>query len=55
MGRARATYRELTGVEAIWRQDVYTQAGERTSFGFKDGLSKPPVIPPSSVFPAFIA
>lgn len=43
MERARATYRELPGIEAIWRQDVYALAGERTSFGFKDSLSNPAV------------
>ena len=43
MDRARASYRELSGIEAIWRQDVYAQAGERTSFGFRDSLSNPAV------------
>jgi Dyp-type peroxidase family len=41
--RARASYRQLSGIEAIWRQDVYAQAGERTSFGFRDSLSNPAV------------
>ena len=33
----------LPGVEAIWRQDVYALPGERTSFGFKDGISHPAI------------
>ena len=41
--RARAAYRQLPGVEAIWRQDVYALPGERTSFGFKDGISNPAI------------
>jgi Dyp-type peroxidase family len=41
--RARAAYHLLPGVEAIWRQDVYALPGERTSFGFKDGISHPAI------------
>ena len=41
--RARATYRGLRGIEAIWRQDAYALAGERTSFGFRDGISNPAI------------
>jgi Dyp-type peroxidase family len=41
--RARAAYRELSGTEVIWRQDAYALAGERTSFGFKDGISHPAI------------
>lgn len=40
---ARAAYHLLPGVEAIWRQDVYALPGERTSFGFKDGISHPAI------------
>ncbi|PRY66963.1 Dyp-type peroxidase family [Glaciihabitans tibetensis] len=40
---ARETYRDYAGVEVIWRQEVYAQEGEKTSFGFKDGLSNPAV------------
>jgi len=41
--RARAAYDLLPGVEAIWRQEVYALPGERTSFGFKDGISHPAI------------
>jgi Dyp-type peroxidase family len=43
LARARAAYRELPGVEVIWRQDCYQLPTERTSFGFKDGTSNPAV------------
>jgi Dyp-type peroxidase family len=43
LDRARAAYRDLPGIEAIWRQDVYALEGERTSFGFKDGISHPAI------------
>src|SRR5215213_3220693 len=33
--RARTTYAELDGIEAIWRQDCYQLPTGRTSFGFK--------------------
>jgi deferrochelatase/peroxidase EfeB len=39
--RAGDVLRGMPGVEAIWRQDVYALASERTSFGFKDGISHP--------------
>src|SRR3712207_8820551 len=32
-----------SGVAPIWRQDVYALPNERTSFGFKDGISHPSV------------
>ena len=41
--RARAAYRELGGVTAIWRQDCHTPADEREAFGFKDGISHPAI------------
>ena len=41
--RARAAYRELPGIEVVWRQDAYALPGERTSFGFKDGISHPAI------------
>jgi Dyp-type peroxidase family len=41
--RAGDVLRGIPGVEAIWRQDVYALANERTSFGFKDGISHPAV------------
>jgi Dyp-type peroxidase family len=41
--RAGDVLRGIPGVEGIWRQDVYALANERTSFGFKDGISHPAV------------
>lgn len=41
--RAVDAYRQLPGVEAIWRQDCYALPHERTSLGFKDGISNPAV------------
>jgi hypothetical protein len=31
------------GIEPIWRQDVYAPPHDRTSFGFKDGISHPAI------------
>ena len=33
----------LPGVAPIWRQDAYVLPNERTSFGFKDGISHPAI------------
>ncbi|WP_028057536.1 Dyp-type peroxidase [Candidatus Solirubrobacter pratensis] len=41
--KARRAYRELAGVEPIWRQDCYQLPSGRTSFGFKDGIGQPAV------------
>jgi Dyp-type peroxidase family len=41
--RARDGLRGIPGVEPIWRQDVYSLPNERTSFGFKDGISHPAI------------
>ena len=41
MREARAALSDLKGVSAIWRQDTYMRPGERTSFGFKDGIGQP--------------
>jgi Dyp-type peroxidase family len=41
--RARAAYRELSGVTAIWRQDCHNPPDEREAFGFKDGISHPAI------------
>ena len=43
LSQAQETLRELPGVVPIWRQDVYSLLHERTSFGFKDGISHPAV------------
>ena len=41
--RARRALEELSGVEAIWRQDCYQLPTGRTSFGFKDGIGQPAI------------
>ncbi len=41
--RARDAYEKLPGIKAIWRQDCHALPNERTSFGFKDGISHPAV------------
>jgi Dyp-type peroxidase family len=43
LDRARKTYRELSGVTAIWRQDCHVLPGEKEPFGFKDGISHPAI------------
>jgi deferrochelatase/peroxidase EfeB len=40
---ANNALRELPGVTPIWRQDTYLDHRERTSFGFKDGISNPDI------------
>jgi Dyp-type peroxidase family len=41
--RARDGLRDLSGVVAIWRQDVYALPNEREPFGFKDGMGQPAI------------
>lgn len=43
LARAQDSLRDMPGVTPIWRQDVYALPNERTSFGFKDGISHPAV------------
>ena len=43
LDRARQSYRELTGIEAIWRQDCHALADDTEPFGFKDGISHPAI------------
>jgi Dyp-type peroxidase family len=43
MERARKTYRELSGITPIWRQDCHVRPGEREAFGFRDGIGHPAV------------
>jgi Dyp-type peroxidase family len=43
LDRARRTYRELSGISAIWRQDCHALPGEKEPFGFKDGISHPAI------------
>ncbi|MDA0162627.1 Dyp-type peroxidase [Solirubrobacter ginsenosidimutans] len=40
---ARDALREIPGVAPIWLQDTYMLPNERTSFGFKDGISHPAI------------
>ena len=40
---ARDALREMPGVAPIWLQDTYMLPNERTSFGFKDGISHPAI------------
>lgn len=40
---ANNALRELPGITPIWRQDTYLDHRERTSFGFKDGISHPDI------------
>jgi Dyp-type peroxidase family len=41
--RARKAYQELQGIKAIWRQDCYSSPTRKEPFGFRDGISQPPV------------
>ena len=40
---ARDALRDVPGVAPIWQQDTYMLPTERTSFGFKDGISNPAI------------
>jgi Dyp-type peroxidase family len=40
---ARDALRDVPGVEPIWQQPTYMLPTERTSFGFKDGISNPAI------------
>ena len=40
---ARKTYREMSGIEAIWRQNCHALPTEREPFGFRDGISHPAI------------
>ena len=41
--RARESYREMTGIEAIWRQNCHALPTEAEPFGFRDGISHPAI------------
>lgn len=41
--RARKSYREMTGIEAIWRQNCHALPTETEPFGFRDGISHPAI------------
>jgi Dyp-type peroxidase family len=43
LASARDALQEIPGVEPIWLQDSYVLPTERTSFGFKDGISNPAI------------
>jgi len=49
---ARNALRDVPGVAPIWQQNTYMLPNERTSFGFKDGISHPDIegsgIPPTN-------
>jgi Dyp-type peroxidase family len=41
--RARKSYREMSGIEAIWRQNCHALPTETEPFGFRDGISHPAI------------
>jgi Dyp-type peroxidase family len=43
LDRAREAYRQMTGIEAIWRQNCQALPGDTEPFGFKDGISHPSI------------
>ena len=43
LDRARETYRQMTGIEAIWRQNCHALPSDTEPFGFKDGISHPAI------------
>jgi Dyp-type peroxidase family len=43
LDRARKTYHELGGIQAIWRQDCHMLPTETEPFGFRDGVSHPAI------------
>ena len=43
LDRARETYKGMTGIEAIWRQDCHALPEDKEPFGFKDGISHPAI------------
>ena len=43
LDRARKAYREMTGIEAIWRQNCHALPTETEPFGFRDGISHPAI------------
>jgi Dyp-type peroxidase family len=40
---ARETYRNLSGIKAIWRQNCHALPTETEPFGFRDGISHPAI------------
>jgi len=43
LDRARETYRNMPGINAIWRQDCHALETEKEQFGFRDGISHPAI------------
>lgn len=43
LDRARAAYRRMSGIEAIWRQNCHALPNEKEPFGFRDGISHPAI------------
>lgn len=43
LDRARETYRNMSGIEAIWRQNCHALPTETEPFGFRDGISHPAI------------
>jgi deferrochelatase/peroxidase EfeB len=41
--RARKAYREMSGIEAVWRQNCHALPTETEPFGFRDGISHPAI------------
>jgi deferrochelatase/peroxidase EfeB len=40
---ARKAYRDMSGIEAIWRQNCHALPTETEPFGFRDGISHPAI------------
>ncbi len=40
---ARQSYKDLSGITAIWRQDCYALPNMKEPFGFRDGISHPAI------------
>lgn len=43
LDRARRSYEEMRGIEALWRQDCHALPSETEPFGFRDGISHPAI------------
>ena len=43
LDRARKAYQEMSGIEAIWRQNCHALPTETEPFGFRDGISHPAI------------
>lgn len=43
LARARNTYRQMKGIQAIWRQNCHALPNEKEPFGYRDGISHPAI------------